>query len=211
MIDLTTDEKRVLREVYAQRLEFREYLASHMGQNLVMCPRCLDFVTDLHHPPLRLRPFLGFYGGSEICVRCLAWASTERNREMAQERREEDGVINFAGETWWGGTAALSSRPDLDGKGGQVYLARHEKLVKIGATTRGAISRINQLGGRDVYQLIMTLSLNSPFALERYLHKRFAKLRDSGEHFRLEPHHVEFVRGIRQFNGEPVAVEVVSS
>lgn len=210
MRDITANEQRILREVYEQKAEFREHLAALLEQKVVMCPRCFGFEADLHTVPSRLAPFMGFRDWGEVCVRCLAEASTLRNRQIKQERQESDGVIVFDGKTRLGVRGALSSRPDLDGKGGQVYLARYEKVIKIGATTRGAHNRITQLGGGGVYQLIVTLSLNTPFALERYLHQRFARFRDKGEYFKLEPHHLEFVRNIRQFNGQRVVVEVVS-
>ena len=216
MSEYSTEERRILREVYNQTPEFRERLRCHLENRDVRCEFCGEMVGVLHTVPGRLRPYIGFTGFSvsanpvTACAYCIAEASTQKNRLAERDRSEQSGVITFSVNSSWFGPAALSNRPDLDGNGGQVYLARHEDVVKIGATTRDAVHRINALGGRDVYQLVMTLSLRCPFTLEKYLHQRYLRLREHGEHFRLGTREVDFIGNIRQFNGEPVVVDVLN-
>lgn len=210
--ELTANERGVLRDVYKQSPAFREFLHTCFERGYAMCPVCEAMVDRLYSTPERFRPYIGVWfaapgSPAAVCLNCLAAASTKRNQAVARERLAESGVIVSPPPSWLGIPYAPTTRPDLDGLYGQVYLARQGELIKIGATKHDVDYRISQLGGRKKFKKVMALSLRSPFALEGYLHTRFRGVCAHGEYFRLGKRELEFVRNIKQFNGEAVAVQ----
>ncbi len=216
---LNQDERRFLGDASRHRSEFLRVFAQRTIEGQEICPNCLNFRVSLYEIPSRLTKYLYMYavGKQRVCAYCLSDAATERKREMAERKAEDnDGEIVISEITR---KFMRSAGVDLDNRRGAVYLANRGNTTKIGATSRDVRERVRQLGSRT-HTLLMALYLDAPFILESYLHARFINKQVLGknyyrsrvsrrtDYFCLSQDDFDFISGIRLFEGMPVRVEL---
>ncbi len=216
---INQDERRFLSDASRHRPEFIKMFAQETIEGKEICPKCLSFRVSLYEIPTRLTKYLYMYAISNqrVCSYCLSDAVTTRNREITKTKAEEcNGEIVISELTR---KHMRSAGMDLDNRCGAVYLAGREDTTKIGATSRDVRERVRQLGAKT-HSLLMALYLDKPFILESYLHARFIDKQVYGknyyrsrksrrtDYFCLSQNDLDFISGIRLFEGMPVRVEL---